>query len=282
MQNNWPLLLKAAFKRTQKQVSLRSVPPILPHNKPVAHHADLNAERWAPFHRVVDWQHRQTLHPCVPHVLAFSQHLALMLQKDFPFALLGLVHLRNRIVQHRPLESGIALRLESQFGECVRHPKGWLFTIHSRAYSGDKCVWEGESDNLYRVRLPEDIHHCDVYEAPSLLSADAQIWTLPENLGRQYAVVSGDYNLIHIHPVLARLFGFQRAIAHGMWSKARCLSEALNDGNGAFRVDGAFHKPISLPDEIRYAQAEVSGQLHQQLQSAAGDKLHLDARFEHF
>ena len=44
------------------------------------------------------------------------------------------------------------------------------------------------------------------------------------DIGRRYGAVSGDRNPIHLYPLTARLFGFRRAIAHGMWTKARCLA----------------------------------------------------------
>ena len=49
-------------------------------------------------------------------------------------------------------------------------------------------------------------------------------WHLPDDLGRRYASVSGDRNPIHMHALTAKAFGFPRAIAHGMWTKARCLA----------------------------------------------------------
>ena len=48
--------------------------------------------------------------------------------------------------------------------------------------------------------------------------------SLAKDLGRRYAAISGDYNPIHLGALSAKLFGFKQAIAHGMWSKARCLA----------------------------------------------------------
>ena len=47
-----------------------------------------------------------TLPATYPHMLAFPLHLALMTDGSFPFPAIGLVHIYNRIVQHRPLRSG--------------------------------------------------------------------------------------------------------------------------------------------------------------------------------
>jgi acyl dehydratase len=56
-------------------------------------------------------------------------------------------------------------------------------------------------------------------------------------------------NPIHLHPWSAKAFGFPRAIAHGMWSKARCLA-TLEEAEGPFSgvsVDVQFKKPFFLP-----------------------------------
>ena len=72
-------------------------------------------------------------------------------------------------------------------------------------------------------------------------------WRLPGDLGRRYAAVSGDGNPIHLYPLTAQALGFKRQIAHGMWTKARCVA-ALETGcptRSPSRV--AFKKPVFLP-----------------------------------
>jgi acyl dehydratase len=68
--------------------------------------------------------------------------------------------------------------------------------------------------------------------------------------------VSGDHNPIHLHRLTARLFGFRRAIAHGMWSMARCL--AFHEGRlpDAYTVDVRFKAPILLPATVSLTAAE--------------------------
>jgi acyl dehydratase len=75
-------------------------------------------------------------------------------------------------------------------------------------------------------------------------------WKLPGDLGRRYASVSGDSNPILLYPLTAKAFGFDRPIAHGMWTKARCLAALrLPD---AFTVSVRFKKPIFLPGTVRF------------------------------
>src|SRR5262249_23208909 len=72
--------------------------------------------------------------------------------------------------------------------------------------------------------------------------------TADKGIGWRYARTSSDYNPIHLWDFGARMFGFNQAIAHGMWPVARGLS-ALPPGRfaSACRVDGVFKRPVTLP-----------------------------------
>ncbi|MFD6549556.1 MaoC/PaaZ C-terminal domain-containing protein [Streptomyces sp. NPDC058398] len=92
-------------------------------------------------------------------------------------------------------------------------------------------------------------------------------WHLAPDVGRRYGAVSGDRNPIHLHPLTARLFGFPRAIAHGMWTVARCLAE-YGPGQVA-EVRAEFRAPVLLPGAVTYAARGASFELR------SGDRLHL-------
>jgi acyl dehydratase len=82
-------------------------------------------------------------------------------------------------------------------------------------------------------------------------------WRLPGDLGRRYAAVSGDRNPIHLYPLTAKALGFPRQIAHGMWSKARCVAAIENRLPDAVRVDVVFKKPIVLPGSVSFGVART-------------------------
>jgi acyl dehydratase len=82
-------------------------------------------------------------------------------------------------------------------------------------------------------------------------------WRLAGDLGRRYAAVSGDHNPIHLYGLTAKAFGFPRQIAHGMWSKARCVAMLEPRLPDAVRVDVAFKKPILLPSTVAFGSREV-------------------------
>jgi len=201
--------------------------------------------------RVCGFEPSDTLPPTYPHILAFPLHLALMTDSSFPFPAIGLVHISNEITQHRPISAGETLALKVWATPLQPHSRGRQFAVRTEASVGGEVVWEEVSTNLKRGggsgRAPQR------ETAEPLPPTDT--WTLPGDLGRRYASVSGDFNPIHIHPLTARLFGFPSAIAHGMWTKARCLAALSGRLPDAFSVEVSFRKPILLPATVEFASA---------------------------
>jgi acyl dehydratase len=82
-------------------------------------------------------------------------------------------------------------------------------------------------------------------------------WDLPSGLGRRYARASGDRNPIHLHPLTARLFGFPRHIAHGMWTFARALAgTGAVAGSEQLTARAEFKAPVLLPSTVAYCVDE--------------------------
>ncbi|WP_438872643.1 MaoC family dehydratase [Paractinoplanes pyxinae] len=79
------------------------------------------------------------------------------------------------------------------------------------------------------------------------------VWRVPARVGGDYAAVSGDRNPIHTSRIGARLFGFPRPIAHGMWSVARCLAALEGRLPDAYTVEVRFQRPILLPATVSLA-----------------------------
>lgn len=57
-----------------------------------------------------------------PQVLAAPLHLALLNRPEFPYRLLGMIHVRNHIHQHRRLEEGASLSVLAVMGELTPIP----------------------------------------------------------------------------------------------------------------------------------------------------------------
>jgi acyl dehydratase len=200
----------------------------------------------AKYARVCGFTLRDELPPTYPHVLAFGMHMDLLAHA--PFSAVGVVHIANRIVQHRPMLLGEPLSLSVSVSELRPHRRGRAFVFVSEARVGDELVWEDVSTNLKRGNGDDSSRDAWEFEAPPITAE----WRLPDDLGRRYASVSGDHNPIHLHGLTAKAFGFPRAIAHGMWTKARCLAALrLPD---AFEADVRFKKPILLPSKVTFGE----------------------------
>ena len=207
---------------------------------------EVDRDHVADYARVCGFRVTDALPPTYPHILAFPLHMQLMTGGDFPFPAVGLVHLRNQIRQRRPVLASETLDVRVKATPVQEHPKGRTFSIVTEVRADGKLSWTSEStmlrrgggsgDSKSRGREPE---------VPPLVAE----WKLPGDLGRRYGAVSGDRNPIHIHPVTARLFGFPRPIAHGMWTKARAL--AAMRVPDAFTAEVEFRKPIFLPGTVR-------------------------------
>jgi acyl dehydratase len=105
------------------------------------------------------------------------------------------------------------------------------------------------------------------------------LWKLDGDLGRRYGAVSGDRNPIHMHSLTAKPLGFPRAIAHGMWTKARCLAALESRLPDAFEAGVRFRKPIFLPGRVEFVSAEDGdGKIEFAVRDSKKKTPHLDGR----
>jgi acyl dehydratase len=196
---------------------------------------------------------RDHLPPTYPHVLAFPLHMALMSDGSFPFGAVGLVHIANRITQYRRLGIDEELSLRVRATKIAKHPKGRSFDVVTEARVGRQIAWESTSTFLSRGKGDPGSGSGEAFPIVAEDVPASAEWTLPGDLGRRYAAVSGDRNPIHMHSLTAKPLGFPAAIAHGMWTKARALAALESRLPSAFAVDVRFRRPILLPAKVEFA-----------------------------
>ncbi|MER5441371.1 MaoC/PaaZ C-terminal domain-containing protein [Streptomyces sp. NPDC002790] len=206
-----------------------------------------------------------------PHVLGFPLAMRLMSARAFPLPLLGLVHTSIAITQQRDLSPTETFELAVRVRELRPHRRGTeaVVVTELHAAAGEpEPVWQSTSTYLARHKTsapaPPEAPREPAEPLPELTR-----WQLSDDLGRRYAAASGDRNPIHLHPLTARLFGFPRAIAHGMWTVARCLAE--HKAHGPVHVQAHFKAPVLLPGEVVYAAQGPA----LELRSADGKRTHL-------
>jgi acyl dehydratase len=233
----------------------------------------VDPDKVARYAKVCGFSLRDHLPPAYPHVLAFPLHMAAMADGRFPFGAVGLVHIENRIVQHRPIGLGEEMEIRVRASKLQEHPRGRTFALLSEVLVGGEMAWEGVSRMLRRGGGSGKRSGHAGSEADLEPTAE---WRLGGDLGRRYAAVSGDRNPIHMHPLLARPLGFSRAIAHGMWTKARCLAALESRLPDAFGADVRFRKPILLPARVVFASTQHGEQIDFSVRDAKRGTLHLE------
>jgi acyl dehydratase len=195
-------------------------------------------------------------------VLSQTLQMNMMVKEPFPFAMLGLVHVDNSVTQYRPIGERETVAMSVTFDNLRDHAQGQQFDFVTIVKSEDEVIWEGTSTYLSRSKKPSSKDKKSaprpVMVKPEVNEAGVHsIFEVPEDIGRRYAFVSGDFNLIHLHPLSARAFGFPKAIAHGMWSKAKCLA-LMGDLPDTYTIDVSFKLPIFLPAEVELIAEPVA------------------------
>jgi acyl dehydratase len=252
-----PLMVKAALPVIP---GLNLVPGIgkhgdtLPRLTLTRHDVPVERAHVAAYSEVCGFPLKESLPLTYPHLLAFGLHLAIMTDASFPFPAVGTVHLENSLTAHRAISPQEKLQVTARPENLRPHAKGRVFDLVTHVHSAGELVWEETSTVLRVGHGSEDApeSRLDALEVPRSTGTS---WRLPGDLGRRYAAVSGDHNPIHLYGLTAKAFGFPRQIAHGMWSKARCLAALDGRLPDAVTVDVAFKKPVLLPGTVRLGSA---------------------------
>ncbi|WP_435298702.1 MaoC family dehydratase [Timonella sp. A28] len=183
------------------------------------------------------------------HVLGFPLAMSVMASSDFPLPLVGMIHLENRINVARAIGVDEHFDFFAWTQNIGGHPKGTTVEVVVEAYVDEKLVWQGVSVYLAPGKFLAGLGEEQAREAfqPPLPTA---AWDLTGNIGREYASVSGDRNPIHMSALTAKVFGFPRAIAHGMYIAARALAQSRDVRGDEFTWTVTFAKPVLLPSKV--------------------------------
>lgn len=239
----------------------------LPDERLVLPDARIDARRLRAYARVCGFPEpgeETPLPPSCPHILGFPLAMQLMADRAFPFPLLGLVHTGVELTQQRALRAQDRPEISVHAESLAPHRRGTRFDVVTEARLDGRLVWHsrstylcrhgGRTDDAADERTNEDGQRAEPPPAPLPVHDH---WQLPSGLGRRYGSASGDRNPIHLHPLTAKLFGFPRHIAHGMWSFARALAgtgAALESEQLTARAE--FKAPVLLPSTVAFGWDE--------------------------
>ncbi|SNR27199.1 MaoC like domain-containing protein [Haloechinothrix alba] len=246
----------------------------LPDEELVRSGVQVDPDHLAAYNEVCGFRLSDELPATYPHVLAFPLQVKLMAEPSFPFPLPGLVHVANTITQRRPLLVTERFSVRVRVSDLRPHEKGRQFDVISEAVveGQDEPVWTDISTYLRRGGGSGSGGKREQLSAPT----PTAVWQVPGDIGRRYAEVSGDHNPIHLYAATAKLFGFPKAIAHGMWTKAHALSAFEGKLPAAYTVSVGFKQPVLLPGKAAFTTWTTEGGYAFELWNARKPKPHMD------
>lgn len=228
---------------------------------------------------------RDTLAPLTLQIAAAPLHLAILADAGFPFRALGLVHMSQAVNQTRAIAATASFDLLAYSADARWEKRGMSFCLVTQARCNGELVWQGRTRALAPGRslaVPSAAAPTGA-DGATPESAAPQVehaLHVPESCGRRYAAIAGDLNPIHQHALLARPFGFKRAIVHGTWTLARALTLAGLPQQPAFSLEARFRRPVPLPSDL-LVRAWIGHQAREQtiqVVSADGATTCLDIR----
>ncbi|MFF0817942.1 MaoC/PaaZ C-terminal domain-containing protein [Rhodococcus sp. NPDC003318] len=218
----------------------------------------VDTDNLAAYARVCGLRFGDALPVTYPFTLAFGTVMQLMVSSEFPFPAIGSVHIENVVEQRRPVSVSEPLDLAVHAENLRPHPKGTQVDLVTEINVGRELAWRQVSTFL-------KMHATDAPKEPRTEHAD-EVPPLPmrtlrvdqKTIGR-YAAVSGDRNPIHVSSLGAKVFGFPRTIAHGMWSAAAILGAVEGRIPDAVTYRVKFGKPVVLPATVNVYADERDG-----------------------
>lgn len=219
------------------------------------------------------------------YCLAQRTHLAQMLDKRFPWPAPGLVHVNNALTQHGRIDSQQGFDIKAEVKIPARGPEVSprrlrpQFTVEF--FQQGECVVTCKS--TYQVMKGQAQGSSKSTKAKPFTPQEGWQnvchWQLGSGMGRRYARISGDFNPIHLHPLVSRWFGFRKPIIHGMYMMARAQADIEKQvGKPATSIEVNFKRPVVLPARVQLWTCEEEGQHRYEVRSADHALAQLDGK----
>lgn len=183
----------------------------------------------------------------------------------FPVNPLGLIHTYQSFCQTKPVSASEILDLSCVLTNVSHTQKGLESSFTLEVKTDNELVWQGISTFLTRKKGKKNKKDPKKDQKKDQVFLDQkESFSVPSNTGRRYAGVSRDFNPHHLHSIPAKLFGFKRAIAHGMWTLAKVLSSLDKSYNfttgfgqdNSLKVEAWFKRPVFMPANLALGYEE--------------------------
>jgi acyl dehydratase len=217
-----------------------------------------------------------SLPPLALQLAASPLHLSILADERFPYKAFGLLHVSQRVDQPAAIPTDASMTLDAFTEPAAPSPRGARFRLVTEARVDGKLVQRAETLALAPSGKPSGDRPAREEEAPLGTPRLAAELDVPENIGRRYAAIAGDFNPIHQHALLAKPFGFKRAIVHGTWTVARAIHMAGLPTSESFDLYMRFRKPVSLPSRLTVSAYREDGLDRVRVATRDGKTVHTD------
>ncbi|GMI58728.1 hypothetical protein ScalyP_jg7804 [Parmales sp. scaly parma] len=169
--------------------------------------------------------------------------------------IIGALHEATEIRSFRPIDVKEKLSAVAHFDGCVNlsDKNDLLLSVSVDIFGeADPSTPTQQNVNNYRILNPKrsQITVEKKESVPEFYNGWQTFdYNYPITTGRDYAMLNGDTNPIHMHPLAAKPFGFSSCIPHGMFSVCKMAAEHTDTGFGL--VSGKFIRPILLPRQVQ-------------------------------
>ncbi len=238
--------------------------------------AVIDPHRLSVFNRLCGFEGHSGIPLPYYYVLAQRIQLVLLTDRAFPLAIPGLIHISNSFRLFEETSPGDTLDLICRIGEDTAVPAGREFEIVTDFHKHGRKAVECRSRFLSRNKKSPSFRKP---KSPSLpLDGDRLHMEIAADAGRRYAQASGDYNPIHLYAWSARLFGFKRPIAQGMYMLSLVTARLEKDLAWPINTLTVDYKlPVYLPCRVELiANASPPGENWTfEVRSGSDERLHL-------
>lgn len=191
---------------------------------------------------------------CYVESLFLKSLVCVVTSNKFCLSPLGLIHLRQTITQHEPLQKYINDTLQANVKvtqyRCTDRGVEVDISLYLLA-ERNKVIWEGVvtliSMKAVMRNASNEHERNDVFQYSETISVSA-------DCGIQYSKLTGDWNPHHLYSWTAKPFGYRSPIAHGMWTLSRALAEIDKrcgiDFGRRLQISCFFKRPLFMPSRV--------------------------------
>ncbi|TRX55772.1 MaoC/PaaZ C-terminal domain-containing protein [Thalassomonas sp. M1454] len=253
--------LKLLFKRTQKS-------PIACFEQ-YNHAIVISPKKVKAFRQLFALNKSQKLPPSYAFIAAFPYLIKMFADKRFAYSPLGLIHLSSEFIEHQAINYSAPISIKIELKQNINDQRGKLIHIETSIYQNEILSLINNNIMLKKIKTKAATRSVKSQQKYNFTGELLEVIKQAKIIN--YCKASGDFNPIHINTFMAKLFGFPKPIAHGMYLLNAAIAKTNIEPS---YVKAQFKKPcfINTTAEININRGKINV-------FSERDKLHLDIAF---